>query len=142
VEYKVDGRYMTVKIPKSALGISGNNFTINFTWTDNVHDEGDYSKFTGDIMDFYISGDVAPGGRFKYSYVVASESGETTETQPVDPETQTSTQAPSDTVAPDTTPVEGDTEPAAGGCKSSVAAGAAAVVMAAAAAVALKKKED
>ena len=142
VEYKVDGRYMTVKIAKSDLGLTGDDFTINFSWTDNVHDEGDYEKFSGDIMDFYISGDVAPGGRFKYSYVVASESGETTETQPVDPETQTSTQAPSDTVASDTTPVEGDTEPAAGGCKSSVAAGAAAVVMAAAAAVALKKKED
>ena len=142
VEYKVDGRYMTVKIAKSDLGLTGDDYTINFAWTDNVHDEGDYEKFSGDIMDFYISGDVAPGGRFKYSYVVASESGETTETQPVDPETQTSAQAPSDTVAPDTTPVEGDTEPAAGGCKSSVAAGAAAVVMAAAAAVALKKKED
>ena len=142
VEYKVDGRYMTVKIAKADLGLTGDEFTINFSWTDNVHDEGDYEKFSGDIMDFYISGDVAPGGRFKYSYVVASESGETTETQPVDPETQTSTQVPSDTVASDTTPVEGDTEPAAGGCKSSVAAGAAAVVMAAAAAVALKKKED
>ena len=142
VEYKVDGRYMTVKIAKADLGLTGDDFTINFSWTDNVHDEGDYEKFSGDIMDFYISGDVAPGGRFKYSYVVASESGETTETQPVDPETQTSTQAPSDTVASDTTPVEGDTEPAAGGCKSSVAAGAAAVVMAAAAAVVLKKKED
>ena len=65
----MDGRYMTVKIPKSALGLSDNDYTINFTWTDNVHDEGDYSKFSGDIMDFYISGDVAPGGRFKYSYI-------------------------------------------------------------------------
>lgn len=69
VEYSVDGRYMTVKVPKSAIGVSGYDYTINFAWTDNVHDEGDYSKYSGDIMDFYISGDVAPGGRFKYSYV-------------------------------------------------------------------------
>jgi hypothetical protein len=69
VEYKVDGRYMTVKIAKADLGLTGDEFTINFSWTDNVHDEGDYEKFSGDIMDFYISGDVAPGGRFKYSYI-------------------------------------------------------------------------
>ena len=67
--YVVDGRYMTVKIAKSDLGLSGNDYTINFSWTDNVHDEGDYEKFSGDIMDFYISGDVAPGARFKYSFV-------------------------------------------------------------------------
>ena len=69
VEYNVDGRYMMVKIPKSAFGLEGDDFTINFSWTDNVHDEGDYDNYSGDIMDFYISGDVAPGGRFKYSYI-------------------------------------------------------------------------
>ena len=152
VEYTVDGRYMTVKIPKAGLGISGDEFTVNFSWTDNVHDEGDYTKFSGDILDFYLSGDVAPGGRFKYSYIStnANTTGEeettATETQPAEPsttpETKPETNAPADTAAPDTTPTEGDTEPTKGGCKSSVAAGAAAVVMAAAAAVVLKKKED
>ena len=104
VSYTVDGRYMTVKVAKKDLGLSGNDFTIDFLWTDNVHDEIDdgimtynekvsakkqaektgtqavtettplttdklvYDKFSGDIMDFYISGDVAPGGRFKYRY--------------------------------------------------------------------------
>ena len=72
VEYNVDGRYMMVKIPKSAFGLEGNDFTINFSWTDNVHDEGDYENYSGDILDFYISGDVAPGGRFKYSYISGS----------------------------------------------------------------------
>lgn len=72
VEYNVDGRYMMVKIPKSTFGLEGDDFTVNFTWTDNVHNEGNYEAFTGDIMDFYISGDVAPGGRFKYSYVSGS----------------------------------------------------------------------
>ncbi len=69
VEYTVSGKYLTVKIAKADLGIAGHDFTINFAWTDNVHDEGDKTKFSGDIMDFYISGDIAPGGRFKYSFV-------------------------------------------------------------------------
>lgn len=104
VTYTVDGRYMTVKVAKKDLGLKGNDFTIDFLWTDNVHDEIDdgimtynekvsakkkaeengtqaitettpltadklvYDTFSGDIMDFYISGDVAPGGRFKYRY--------------------------------------------------------------------------
>ena len=78
-EYSVDGRYMTVKIRKADLGISGNEFTVNFAWTDNVHDVTDtgtrnadgswtYTDYSGDIMEFYVSGDVAPGGRFKYCY--------------------------------------------------------------------------
>ena len=81
VEYAVDGKYMTVKIPKSALGITDTDYTVNFSWTDNVHDAKDtgakkangeyvYTDFSGDIMDFYTSGDVAPGARFKYSYIV------------------------------------------------------------------------
>ena len=78
-EYEVDGRYMTVKIRKADLGIEGDDFTVNFAWTDNVHDVDDkgveaddgrliYSEFSGDIMEFYVSGDVAPGGRFKFCY--------------------------------------------------------------------------
>ena len=93
VEYNLDGRYMTVKIKKADLGIEGDDYTINFAWTDNVHDEGDYSKFSGDIMDFYISGDVAPGGRFKYSYISTAENtGEhqnPTPDTPDDPEIST-----------------------------------------------------
>ena len=144
VEYKVDGRYMTVKIAKSDLGITGDEYTVNFAWTDNVHDEGDYTKFSGDILDFYISGDVAPGGRFKFSYVVADEAGGSTDTDPTDTET---TETPTDPVetptdAPATEdPTEEVTETPKKGCKSSVAA-AAAVITAAAAAVAMKKKED
>ena len=142
VEYKVDGRYMTVKIAKADLGIT-DAYTVNFAWTDNVHDEGDYTKFSGDILDFYISGDVAPGGRFKYSYVVAAaDSGETTE--PTETETtETPTEEP--TTPAETQPVETPTQDVVdepkSGCKSSVAA-AAAVITAAAAAVALGKKED
>ncbi len=61
VEYHVNGNVMMVKIPKALLGITSNEFTVNFKWTDNV-------QVQGDIMDFYLTGDVAPTGRFKYQY--------------------------------------------------------------------------
>ena len=163
VEYKVDGRYMTVKIPKSALGIEGETYTVNFAWTDNVHDvadkgtgEGDaatYTTFSGDILDFYTSGDVAPGGRFKFSYISTPENSglkdtdteETTET-PTEPSEPTDTPASTDPVETPTeaitqTPTETETQPETKGCKSSLMASAA-ILTACAAAVALKKKED
>ncbi len=77
--FSVSGRYLQIAINKSDLGISGDDFTINFSVTDNVHDASDegsrdgektvYTDFLGDILDFYTSGDVLPGGRFKFSYV-------------------------------------------------------------------------
>ena len=63
VSYKVNGKYLFVKIPKSYLGISGDTFTVNFNWNDNMQKDGD-------LMDVYNNGDTAPGGRFMYSYVV------------------------------------------------------------------------
>ena len=130
VEYKVDGRYMTVKIARSDLGLNSDDFTVNFSWTDNVHDaddkgaesEGDtvYSEFSGDILDFYVSGDVAPGGRFKYSFIstvenagesvippvqsgdtTAPESGETTSPDSENAETTAPDSEGEDTVIPD-----------------------------------------
>ena len=158
VEYTVSGKYMQVKVPKTMLNLSGYDFTVNFAWTDNVHDEADagergdadykYTQFSGDIMDFYISGDVAPSGRFKFSYISTTENatGESTETEqpteqptePVETPTEQPTEAPV-TEAPIDTPIE--TEAPKGGCKSSVM-GVAAVMTAMAAAVALRKKEN
>ena len=137
VEYKLDGKYLTVKIPKSALGLTGNDYTINFAWTDNVHDEGDYSQFSGDILDFYTAGDVAPGGRFKYSFISTAEnSGEPVETEPVThPET-----APAETQPAETPAAPAESEPSGGGCQS-VVMSLAALLAAAAATVALKKKD-
>ena len=159
VEYTVDGKYMQVKVPKTMLNLSGYDFTVNFAWTDNVHDEADagergdadykYTQFSGDIMDFYISGDVAPSGRFKFSYISTTENatGEAPETAPAEtqPVTEPDTEAPTEqpTEAPTDAPAtEAPTETDApkGGCKSSVM-GVAAVMTAMAAAVALKKKD-
>lgn len=62
VVYTVSGNTIQICVPRNCLtGISGNTFTVNFKWSDNT-------CITGDIMDFYIHGDVAPGGRFKYQY--------------------------------------------------------------------------
>ncbi len=60
-EFTLNGKRLQIKIKKDVLGIEGNSFTINFKISDNV-------QIDGDIMDFYSSGDVAPGGRFKYQY--------------------------------------------------------------------------
>jgi hypothetical protein len=61
VEYSVSGNRLQIKIPRTMLGVGNGAFTVNFKWSDNMQSDGD-------IMDFYVSGDVAPGGRFKYQY--------------------------------------------------------------------------
>lgn len=120
VDYTVSGKYMQVKVPKSMLALSGYDFTVNFTWTDNVHDEADagergdadykYTQFSGDIMDFYISGDVAPSGRFKYSYISTEENA--TGKAPSTDETETGTDE-SETTEPEVTePDTNESEPA------------------------------
>jgi len=43
------------------MGLSGNGVDIEFKWNDNMQDNGN-------IMDFYVNGDTAPGGRFNYVY--------------------------------------------------------------------------
>ena len=159
VAYTVDGKYMQVKVPKTMLNLSGYDFTINFTWTDNVHDEDDagergdtdykYTKFTGDIMDFYISGDVAPSGRFKFSYIsIAENSGTVVETETegesVTEPTEETTEVPTEeatTEAATTAPAETTAE-AKGGCGSVVTVSAGVLLTAIAAAVAMKKKEN
>ena len=142
VEYTVDGRYMQVAVPKSMLGLEGNDFTINFSWTDNVHDWEDqgvtdptdgsviYSEFNGDILDFYTSGDVAPGMRFKYSYVSTDENTNPgSETESATETVEETTDIPAVETEKVTTAVQETTEaiteeittaPVAGvGCKSS-----------------------
>ena len=52
---------LELRITKSSLGIKDTDFNFEFKWADNI-------KSDGDIMDFYISGDVAPSSRFNYIY--------------------------------------------------------------------------
>lgn len=59
--YTVDGNKITYVIPASALGMDEENIRFNFKLSDNMQTDGD-------ILDFYKSGDVAPGGRFTFVY--------------------------------------------------------------------------
>ena len=155
--YTVDGRYMTVKIAKADLGLSGYDFTINFAWTDNVHDEGDYATFSGDIMDFYLSGDVAPGARFKYSYISTEANAQgdlistDTEAETNAPEEATDAETSADVVTDGQAGVATEAETGADtgattqqeGCASVVSVSTGLVLMALAGmAVCLKKKEN
>ena len=59
--YSVSGNCMTVAVPLSALGLDSGNVHFNFKLSDNMQTDGD-------IMDFYLNGDVAPGSRFTFVY--------------------------------------------------------------------------
>ncbi len=61
--FTVNGNILEIKIPKSILGLSEDSDSVDFEfkWNDNMQDDGN-------IMDFYVSGDTAPGGRFNFVY--------------------------------------------------------------------------
>ena len=63
VTYSVQGNVMMVCIPKTMLGIPTEqmDFSLSFKWTDNTLEDGD-------IMQWYLNGDVAPVGRFNFCY--------------------------------------------------------------------------
>lgn len=59
--YRAEGKELHVAVPKRMLGIRRDSFAIKFKWIDNTQNPGD-------IIDVYINGDAAPGGRFRYRY--------------------------------------------------------------------------
>ncbi len=61
-EYFVSGKNMTVKVPKSALGMEENDFEFYFKLADNITEPHE-------IMDYYISGKSLPLGRMSYQYL-------------------------------------------------------------------------
>ncbi len=60
-DYRVYGDRILYRIPLSLLGLDGDACSLRIKASDNV------TKFD-DIMDYYVSGDSAPIGRFAYSY--------------------------------------------------------------------------
>jgi hypothetical protein len=60
-QMRVDGARMMLRIPRELLGVNGETLNFEFKWSDNMQDEGN-------LMDFYVNGDVAPGGRFNYVF--------------------------------------------------------------------------
>ena len=63
VRYRVAGRELQLAIPRADLGLPRDSsaVSIDFKWIDNL-------QHPDDIMDVYLSGDVAPEGRFKFRY--------------------------------------------------------------------------
>ncbi|WP_435019641.1 hypothetical protein TA3x_001401 [Tundrisphaera sp. TA3] len=58
-----NGTDLTLSIPREALGMEGTwPVRFDFKWVDNA-------QKPGDVMDFYVSGDVAPEGRMRFRYV-------------------------------------------------------------------------
>ncbi len=65
--YAVQGQYMTVRLPKELLGLSGRVDVLNFKWADNsVNPAADGVK---DVMGFMDLGDTAPDNRFAFRYL-------------------------------------------------------------------------
>lgn len=60
VKYSVEKKLLVLRLPKPLFG---KKLNFEFKWADNI-------KLEGDVMDFYVSGDVAPVGRFNYVYEV------------------------------------------------------------------------
>lgn len=59
--YKVKGNVLEIAVPKALLGFDADKIDFEFKWNDNM-------QHPGMVMDFYVSGDTAPGGRFNYVY--------------------------------------------------------------------------
>lgn len=60
-DFYTHGRYLTLCIPRSALGVDSGAFTLRFKVADGITD-------TSDIMNYYVEGDCAPIGRLNYTY--------------------------------------------------------------------------
>ncbi len=60
LECAFKGNELHLAIPKAALGLPEKT-AFDFKWADNL-------QAPGDVMDFYLSGDVAPEGRFKFRF--------------------------------------------------------------------------
>jgi hypothetical protein len=64
VDWRMAGSELQLAVPRAALGLGTNDTktAIDFKWADNL-------QRPGDVMDFYLSGDVVPAGRFNFRYV-------------------------------------------------------------------------
>lgn len=62
-EFVVEGNKLMVTIPLKYLGMENNRLDFEFKWSDNMQRDDD-------PLDWYVNGDVAPGGRFNYIYTL------------------------------------------------------------------------
>ncbi len=64
-KYAVNNNKLEIEIKRELLNLMANNIDIEFKWNDNMQENGN-------IMDFYVNGDTAPGGRFNFVYTTKS----------------------------------------------------------------------
>jgi hypothetical protein len=63
VNFDVDGNKLVITVPVKQLLPVGRKTDFEFKWSDNMQNDDD-------PLDWYLNGDVAPGGRFNYIYTV------------------------------------------------------------------------
>ena len=61
LKYVIDGNQMMITVPRSYLNNIPEPLNFEFKWSDNMQNDND-------PLDWYVNGDVAPGGRFNYIY--------------------------------------------------------------------------
>ncbi len=72
--YHVSDNRLELSVPRSSVGLADvEALTFNFKWADNTRAD-DASTDSGDILDFYQYGDVAPGGRFAFTFTTEDTS--------------------------------------------------------------------
>lgn len=59
--YVVNDNRLEIKIDRKIFNMNGKRLNFEFKWNDNMQENGN-------IMDFYVNGDTAPGGRFNFVY--------------------------------------------------------------------------
>ena len=64
-KYAVNNNKLEIEITRELLNLVANDIDIEFKWNDNMLENGN-------IMDFYVNGDTAPGGRFNFVYTTQS----------------------------------------------------------------------
>jgi hypothetical protein len=75
-QYQMNGKTLVIKIGRSVLNATDDKLlNFEFKWSDNMQEDGN-------IMDFYINGDVAPSGRFNYHYFTELTTGISNRTLP------------------------------------------------------------
>jgi len=67
--YTINGKTLVLQVKRSTLNLQDKGeFEFEFKWSDNMQQDGN-------IMDFYVNGDVAPGGRFNFVYTTDDPTG-------------------------------------------------------------------
>lgn len=60
-KFAVNNNKLELEIKRDLFNFPGKDIDIEFKWNDNMQENGN-------IMDFYVNGDTAPGGRFNFVY--------------------------------------------------------------------------